>query len=153
MKKKLLFTLLLAISVLPVFAQSNAYLRFSQNPNLDVAFVQGFRINDSTAVDVTVIMAKDSSAMLWLMQEFNLMDYYIEKSSLQKNTDPKSILSRRVSKDDPTIPVTQNNQDGDMLVLSLLYNRINIYHITNPNQLLPILKASYPKRSSKNNQQ
>ena len=77
MKKRIIILLLLLAS-LAAQAQSEAYLRYAPNPNLNVAFVEGFRLDDSTTVDVTVISAKDSATLAWLCDDFNLKEKYNE---------------------------------------------------------------------------
>ena len=48
---KAIHIILLLLATTPLCAQSDAYLHYSQNPNLDVAFIENLRIDDTIILD------------------------------------------------------------------------------------------------------
>lgn len=141
MKKRIIIPLLLLAS-LAAHAQSEAYLRYAPNPNLNVAFVEGFRLDDSTTVDVTVISAKDSATWTWMIEEFNISLMNNLALSKQWYTKPKSIGTRIVQKNDPSQHVTELiHGEFDIETISFYYKRICIYHIINQQQYNSVFQS------------
>lgn len=138
MKNRLIIILLLLAS-LASHAQSDAYLRFAPNPNLDVAFVEAFRLDDTTTVDITVIIAKDSATFAWLCEEFNLTEDYNEAVTKQNHTNPRFVITWSVAKKDPTQRVYELTEgENDFCSLSLYEKQLIIYHITKRHQRISI---------------
>ena len=50
MKRFIIVTALTALIMCNAAAQSAAFLRYAPNPDLDVAYIEGFRIDDSTVL-------------------------------------------------------------------------------------------------------
>ena len=146
--------ILLLMATLPLCAQSDAYLHYSQYPNLDVAFVEAFRIDDTTTLDVTVILAKDSATLFWMIEEFNLTEIYNHAVSRQKHLNPRYLIARQVSKADPTCRVTKLvDGEYDFLSFSIYYKRIIIFHIQNEQQLSSVCGHCLRSISPKHKQQ
>ena len=153
MKRIVLLTLLL-MATLPLCAQSDAYLHYSQNPNLDVAFFENLRIDDTTTLDVTVILAKDSATLLWMIEEFNLSKLYNYNLSQQKLSNPKYLMYHMVSKTDPTRRVTKLvNGEYDYLSFSIYHKQIIIFHIQNEQQRKSVIGYNLRNISTKHKQQ
>ena len=87
MKRFIIVTALTALIMCNAAAQSAAFLRYAPNPDLDVAYIEGFRIDDSTVIDVTVILIKDSATMAWLINDLHL-NKYNEKIFSKKKSNP-----------------------------------------------------------------
>ena len=148
--KSHLIILLLLIASLASHAQSDAYLRFAPNPNLNVAFVEDFRINDTTTLDITVILAKDSATVAWLCEEFNLTEDYNEAVAKKKHTNPRFVITWSVAKKDPTQRVYELTEgENDLCSLSLYEKRLIIYHITKGHQKKSILGFQLHKITKK----
>ncbi len=153
MNKAVLLTLLLMVT-LPLCAQSDAYLHYSQNPNLDVAFFEKLRIDDTTTLDVTVILAKDSATLFWMIEEFNLTEIYNHAVSRQKHLNPRYLIARQVSKADPSCRVTKLvDGEYDFLSFSIYYKRIIIFHVQNEQQLSSVCGHCLRSISPKHKQQ
>jgi len=139
--KNHLTILLLLLASFAAHAQSDAYLRYAPNPNLNVAFVEGFRLDDSTTVDVTVITAKDSTTWAWLIEEFNISSMHNLALSKQWYHEPKTIGTKMVQKNDPSQHVTKLiHGEFDFETISFFYKRISIYHIINQQQYNSVLR-------------
>ena len=151
--KKHLIILLFLLASLASHAQSDAYLRFAPNPNLDVAFVEAFRLDDTTTVDITVILAKDSATFVWLCEEFNLAENYNKGMADAKHMNPRYIMTQSVSKNDPTQIVSERVEgEYDLATISLYYRKINIYHIMKKQQLKSVFAHLIHKISKKKEQ-
>ena len=122
MKKRIIILLLLLAS-LAALAQSEAYLRYAPNPNLNVAFVEGFRLDD---------------LMRWrALDQLNNLAL-----SKQWYTKPKSIGTRIVQKNDPSQHVTELiHGEFDIETISFYYKRICIYHIINQQQYNSVFQS------------
>ena len=59
---------------------SEVYNRYKDRDDLRVAFVKDYRIDDSTIVDVTTLIAKDSASWEALQREMNRSEEAIERS-------------------------------------------------------------------------
>ena len=53
-------------------AQSELYKRYASRPDLTVAQVSGFKLNDSVRVDVVIVVADNGTAWLRLKQELDI---------------------------------------------------------------------------------
>lgn len=69
--KRLLFILLLMVP-LATSAQSALYRKYASHPDLTVAQVSGFRLNDTVKVDVVIIVADDNNAWQKLKTIFDI---------------------------------------------------------------------------------
>lgn len=69
--KKILLTIMLLLP-LAVAAQGELYKRYASRPDLTVAQVSGFRLNDSVRVDVVLLAADDEAAWQKLKKEFGI---------------------------------------------------------------------------------
>ena len=152
--KKHLIILLFLLASLASHAQSDAYLRFAPNPNLDVAFVEAFRLDDTTTVDITVIIAKDSATLFWMIEEFNLTEIYNHAVSRQKHLNPRYLIARQVSKADPSCRVTKLvDGEYDLMSFSIFYKRIILFHIQNAQQRKSVMGYSFRSITTKHKQQ
>ena len=145
MKKRFLLVVLFLVAAVAARAQSETYLRYSQNPNLDVAFVEGFRIDSTTTVDVTVIFANESATMVWLMGEFGFTE--ADYGLLAKNRNAFS--SKKFDRGSASLGNTGGKQVVDYAIASVYHSRICVYHITDNHQLRAIVSAELSKLNKK----
>ena len=145
MKKRFLLVVLFLVAAVAAQAQSEAYLRYSQNPNLDVAFVEGVRIDSTTTVDATVIFAKDSATMVRLMDDFGFdeADYRLLAD------DRNAFKSKRFGDNGAALANTSGKQAVDYAIASVYYRRICVYHVTDARQLRALLVAELSKLNNK----
>lgn len=142
------------MAAIPLCAQSDAYIHYSQNPNLDVAFFEKLRIDDTTTLDVTIILAKDSATLLWMVEEFNLTKIFNYAVSQQLHLNPRYLITHQVSKADPSLRVSKFvDGECDFLNFSIYYKKIIIFHIQNEQQLSSVCGYSLRSISKKNKQQ
>lgn len=70
--KKHILILLFILMTLTAAAQNKLYDRYATRKDLTVAHVDGFRLNDSTKVDVVMLVADDATSWQKLMKELNV---------------------------------------------------------------------------------
>ncbi len=70
--KKHILILLFILMTLTAAAQNKLYDRYASRQDLTVARVDGFRLNDSTKVDVVMLVADDATSWQKLMKELNV---------------------------------------------------------------------------------
>jgi hypothetical protein len=95
---------------------SDLYRRYEPNPHLSVAFIEGFKVNDTLAVDVTTVTALDDEGWDTLRADFRIPEL---PDHIQKRIEEGKDLTgvRLVPKSDPTLPmdtvdITRNNVLG-----------------------------------------
>lgn len=111
---------------------SELYSRYADVPGIDVSFVKGYRINDTLAVDVTLLQATTDSSWHALLSDFDIPDLY-EK----KGTD--KVFFRLIKKCHTEERPDTANGDNDVLAASPKNRTIGIFHITDKSQIKPIV--------------
>ena len=114
---------------------SDLYRRYEPNPHLSVAFIEGFKVNDTLAVDVTTVTALDDEGWDTLRADFRIPEL---PDHIQKRIEEGKDLTgvRLVSKSDPTLPmdtvdITRNN----VLGVSILKRTIAIFNTETESQI------------------
>lgn len=69
---KRILTILLLLLPLAAAAQGELYKRYASRPDLTVAQVSGFRLDDTVRVDVVLMVADDEAAWQRLKKEFKI---------------------------------------------------------------------------------
>ncbi len=114
---------------------SDLYRRYEPNPHLSVAFIEGFKVNDTLAVDVTTVTALDDEGWDILRADFRIPEL---PDHIQKRIEEGKDLTgvRLVPKSDPTLPmdtvdITRNN----VLGISILKRTIAIFNTETESQI------------------
>lgn len=114
---------------------SDLYRRYEPNPHLSVAFIEGFKVNDTLAVDVTTVTALDDEGWDTLRADFRIPEL---PDHIQKRIEEGKDLTgvRLVPKSDPTLPmdtvdITRNN----VLGISILKRTIAIFNTETESQI------------------
>ena len=145
MKRRLLLAILLSLLVIagvalwrwwprifPSDEVSDLYLRYEHNDHISASFFQNFRVNDTLAVDVTLLQATTDSSWHALLSDFDIPDLY-EK----KGTD--KVFFRLIKKRHTEERPDTANGDNDVLAASPKNRTIGIFHITEKSQIRPIV--------------
>lgn len=97
--RELLLIVLLALSV-SVSAQTDLYRRYAAQEGVKVASVNGFAIDSTARVDVTVIEAEDDEGWAWMKREFFIGELSPEQQlGLDEGSDV--VLFARRSRSNP----------------------------------------------------
>lgn len=107
---------------------SDLYRRYEPNPHLSVAFIEGFKVNDTLAVDVTTVTALDDEGWDTLRADFRIPE--LPPLFQQKIEDGKDMLSLRfVSKTDPSHTMDSVDMlNNNVIAISRLKRTIGIFY-------------------------
>jgi hypothetical protein len=131
--------------LLPGARVSDPYRRYEDNPHLGVTFLRNFPVNDTLAVDVTLLQARDDEGWDTLRADFRIPELpdHIQKR-IAEGKDLTGV--RLVPKSDPTLPmdtvdITRNN----VLGVSPLKRTISIFTTDTKEQQLAVMHYNYWK--------
>lgn len=109
--KRLILLALLAVGMCAA-AQTDLYRRYASQPGVKVASVNGFAIDSTSRVDVTVVEAETDEGWEWMKGEFYIGDLSPQQqASLDEGYD--AVLFARRSRSNPrdNAPVIEEHLD------------------------------------------
>ena len=114
---------------LPESQCSEVYRRYAHVPGVEAAFVKGFPVNDTVAVDVTLLHAADSAAWAFMIDAFGLPTEVLETV---KESSEFNIWVWRSPKNEPEKRIILSSQNKDsileIVVISFAEHQIGIFH-------------------------
>ena len=114
---------------LPESQCSEVYRRYAHVPGVEAAFVKGFPINDTVAVDVTLLRATDSAGWDFMIDAFGLPTEVLETV---KESSEFNIWVWRSPKNEPEKRIILSSQNKDsileIVVISFAEHQIGIFH-------------------------
>lgn len=116
---------------------SELYQHYADTEGIEASFIQGYRLNDSLRVDVTLLQATDSAAWQQLMDTMysnysqEARDYIMHRKKIRVRAIPKGYLNL------PTDTVLLNN---DIVVTDVANQTVFIFNLTDSNQLYAITR-------------
>lgn len=113
---------LLCLSAMFANGQGEIYDKYAARETLNVAYVEGYRIDSANRVDVILIIAQDSSTWDSLLVEFNMMPEDEQGQQWKKEHHSKMIACRSIK--DPTQP--SQPTDKSKCLMSVDFHRRNI---------------------------
>ena len=109
------------VPTVPFEQCSELYQRYADTEGVEASFIQGYRINDSVRVDVTLLQATDSAAWGLLTADFKIKELPPE---IQKMVDQhSSITIKKLYEDQEGEPSTY-----DVAAVSRREHAILIFH-------------------------
>ena len=125
------------VPTVPFEQCSELYRHYADTEGIEATFVQGYRLNDSLRVDVTLLQATDSAAWQQLMDTMysnysqEARDYIMHRKKIRVRAIPKGYLNL------PTDTVLLNN---DIVVTDVANQTVFIFNLTDSNQLYAITR-------------
>lgn len=123
----------------PLSRCSEVYRQWDHVVGVQATFLHGYRVNDTLALDVTLLQATDSAGWDSLVHQFNIPvfskeieDLIKENNSLDYRLAPKGAPCEITSIDDP--------RGIDLVVIKRQTKNIFIFHLDNPEQRKAIRK-------------
>ena len=114
---------------LPESQCSEVYRRYAHVPGVEAAFVKGFPVNDTVAVDVTLLRATDSAGWDFMIDAFDLPTEVLETV---KESSEFNIWVWRSPKNEPEKRIILSSQNKDsileIVVISFAEHQIGIFH-------------------------
>ena len=129
---------------------SDLYRRYEPNPHLSVAFIEGFKINDTLAVDVTTVTALDDEGWDTLRADFRIRQ--LPEHTQNKIDSGQDIVSVRiVLKSNPAFPMDTVDMENNVVVgISRLNRVVSIFNTDTEKQIDAILHYNYEKNIQTN---
>ncbi|MBO4751563.1 MAG: hypothetical protein J5526_02300 [Bacteroidales bacterium] len=136
---------------LPLEQCSALYQRYHTVTGVDASFVQGFRVNDTISVDVTLLEAKTDSAWTGLKDDFGIIDLPPEFDEFDEKADENTIMSWRTPKDNPYTRIEYGTaRTDDWCVAVSVYRRnVVVFHTKNESELTVVLAHLFKTISPK----
>lgn len=134
-----------AAVLVPRMGVSDLYRRYEGNPHLDVTYLRNFPVNDTLAVDVTLLQARDDEGWDILKEDFRVVP---PLEFIQKKIDSgKDIVEVSLApKDDPTLPMDKKNiLKNNVVGVSRLKRTISIFTTDTKEQQLAVMHYNYWK--------
>lgn len=115
------------------------YERYAEADNLTVAFVGGYRVNDSLRVDVTFLQAEDTAGWNLLKKDFSIIE--IELPDEYKHLAGFNNYDLKYTpKGHPEQPMdTSNLLNNDLLIIDFSTQTVSVFHIEYEKQVSAIL--------------
>ena len=115
------------------------YQRYADDPGIEASFVKGFRVNDTLAIDATLLHATDSASWERLKEELRLpAPTPIVTKSIEKGTD--AIILYMTRKGSVARDMDMEDLDNnDVVGLSYMNHTVCIYHINNGEERKAVL--------------
>ena len=129
---------------------SDLYRRYEPNPHLSVAFIEGFKVNDTLAVDVTSVTALDDEGWDTLRADFRIRQ--LPEHTQNKIDSGQDIVSVRiVLKSNPAFPMDTIDMENNVVVgISRLNRVVSIFNTDTEKQIDAILHYNYEKNIQTN---
>ncbi len=102
---------------------SALYRQYAHADGIEATFLRGYRVNDTLAIDVTLLQATDSAGWDKLSHDFNYLKVpsQIERRELSENIDALSLLLKNNRQESPL-------GNDDIAVASLRDKYLCIFH-------------------------
>lgn len=122
----------------PLEECSELYRHYADTEGIEATFVQGYRLNDSVRVDVTLLQATDSAAWQRLMKDFAIPILPPEYNELVIKNG--SVSMRLFPKGHPERNMDTTLLDNDYLIYYRKMQNICIFHIDEEAQISALTK-------------
>ena len=139
-----------AAVLVPRMGVSDLYRRYEGNPHLDVTYLRNFPVNDTLAVDVTLLQARDDEGWDTLRADFRIRQ--LPEHTQNKIDSGQDIVSVRiVLKSNPAFPMDTVDMDNNVVVgISRLNRVVSIFNTDTEKQIDAILHYNYEKNIQTN---
>ena len=149
MKRRFTITLLILalVVVLPLLlcfslrpTPSEAFLRYRDNPHLNVAYLPDYPIDDTLRLDITTITATDSTGWNTLIEDFRILPLPKEFLFIEMQKSVSFWLTPRNRYNMPMDSICANNE---VIGLSRSEWAITIFHTKTENQVKAAQRKYY----------
>ncbi|MBQ9864883.1 MAG: hypothetical protein IJM33_06035 [Bacteroidales bacterium] len=116
---------------LPERKCSEVYRRYAHAEGVEAAFVKDFPINDTVAVDVTLLRACDSAGWVYLMESFHISEEMVKESEENPQANiwvSQSIKGSPETKYIPSDSISPADSDIEIVAKAMKEREICIFH-------------------------
>lgn len=130
--------------VIPRAKCSAVYQRYVDVDGVDAAFLKDYQVNDTMAIDVTMLKATDSASWAMLQKDFNVPPMApIVIEYINKGVDV--VTSKLVDKNDYTKSLTKDSPDCEIIAITHAEHAIYVFHTNNAKEIQAILYRNIDK--------
>ena len=112
---------------------SALFLRYEHQPGIEADFIKNYRLNDSTAVDVTYLTATDSAGWNRLKEDFNIHEL-LPIAVDEINQGGKAVTLKLILKDCPGQPSDTVITNNDAAAVCREQQSVCVFHIISEKQ-------------------
>lgn len=109
------------------------YRQYAHAPGIEASFVKGFRVNDTLAVDATLLRAKDTAAWERLAEGFRTKNLEAHLTS-----DKKKVVTYLAPRDHPQLPMDTDIENNELVAISYHTLSIAIFHTHGKNEIIAV---------------
>ena len=140
---------------LPESQCSEVYRRYAHVPGVEAAFVKGFPINDTVAVDVTLLHATDSAGWAFLVDTFHISKDRIKRAKVMPDY---RVFEWQVVRGQPETKAVLKGinripnltkDDVELCICDFQEKEISIFHAQNAKEIDAIRNYNFDKMTNK----
>lgn len=125
--------------IVPLSECSYVYRKYRKVEGIEVTFIKDFKINDTLALDVTVLKANDTNAWDVMAKDFSFVPLTPEQSQCVE--DGVNLITTKLFP--KMTPPPSGEYSNDLLAVSHLNHTMTVFHVTRECETLPILFHNY----------
>ena len=118
---------------------SDLYQRYCHTPGIEASYVKGFRINDTLAIDATLLHATDSASWEQLREELRMPEPNPKVAKAIKK-GKNIIITYLAKKGTAESKMAPDPDDSDAIGVSYLNRSVSIYHTHNKAEAVAVLR-------------
>lgn len=115
---------------LPPAATSEVYWTYAGSDHIECTYFEGYQVNDTLVVPVTLLEAKDSAGWETLVRDFRIPTDMDEETASMHNL-VITFFIRKKGKYDEVPDIATDPDNHEFIVLNYKYRRLYVFHTKN----------------------
>lgn len=111
--------------VVPFSKTSDIYKQYASTDNIQATFIKDMTINDSVAVDVTLLEAKDSAGWERLKEEFGVAEFF---EGTPEDQYARRVIAWRAPNGKPTERIEEKHDDDWSVSVAPAQRSVCVFH-------------------------
>jgi hypothetical protein len=126
----------------PLEECSEVYRRYRDTPGLQASFIQKKQINDTLCLDMTLLVADDSSAFVQLLKTFGKSEEFIA-DLMSSILDEDIRFVGRVPRGQPELPRDPDDSKNDVMAVFPGRKMVAFFHIIDSNEINSVFLSNF----------
>ena len=122
------------VHLLPPTEVSELFTRYKDTPGIEAAFFKDYRINDTLSLDMTLLVAKDSSTFAGLLKQWGRSDEFIQDMMSSISNENTRFIKRR-PKGHPELPADADDNNNEVVATFPGKRAVAFFHTANAGQI------------------
>ena len=136
--RPIIFVMLLLVTGV-TYGQSKIYQKYATHSNLEVAYIDGFQLDEDVAINVTIIIAKNNFAWRWLLRDMSITPADLSvKDKIEEGVSVNKMIIRK--EDRIQSPAKGNISENCFISVSYSDRTVVIYHLDSEEQYHSIVQ-------------